>query len=286
MGNRRLAPGRWLWPALGVLLFLLVFLSVLTYTLPGDAILSAVRPLLAKGGFEISSETARTEFPLAFRMDNVAVGRAGRSALRLDIIRASWEWTGLLRWLPFHLTVTKAEARAEVRASPRFWNPGKGRLTLEHLASEDLSPLIPFPVSGAGFLLDTADVRWKRTASGEMTGTGTGRFAWIRVPVPEPTSPIREALLQDVTILFALRGRSLVVSSITGTYEGARVEGTGEIAEILSPPRSTITFRMKIVNPLEGKIATLFDLLAKNAKNANLRITGTLLSPKGEFRFF
>ena len=47
-----------------------------------------------------------------------------------------------------------------------------------------------------------------------------------------------------------------------------------------------ITFYLKIENPLEGKIAAIFDLLAKNAKNANLRITGTLLSPKGEFRFF
>jgi hypothetical protein len=30
----------------------------------------------------------------------------------------------------------------------------------------------------------------------------------------------------------------------------------------------------------------MFDMLAKNAKNANLRIVGTLANPKGEFRFF
>lgn len=284
--RRRFAPGRWLWLAPGALLFLLVFLSVLTYTLPGDVILSSVRTSLARAGLTISSESARTEFPLAFRMDNATIGRPGGGKLLLDTVRASWEWTGLLRWLPVHVTVSKGNATAEVRTSPRFWNPGKGRLSLTSLSSEDLSPLIPISASGAGFDLDSAGVRWKRTASGNMTGTGTGRFAWVRVPIPEPSSPIREALLRDVTILFALREGSLIVSSFTATYEGARVEGTGEIAGVFTPSRSAITFHLKIENPLEGKVGALFDLLAKNAKNANLRITGTLLSPKGEFRFF
>lgn len=284
--SRRFAPGRWLLLAPGALLFLLVFVSVLTYTLPGDVILSSARPSLARAGLTISSESAHTEFPLAFRMDNAAIGRPGGPMLLLDTVRASWEWTGLLRWLPFHVTVSKGNATAEVRTSPRFWNPGNGRLSLAFLSGEDLSPLIPVSASGAGFDLDTAGVRWKRTASGKMTGTGTGRFAWVRVPIPEPSSPIREALLRDVTILFALREGSLIVSSFTGTYEGARVEGTGEIAGVFTPSRSAITFHLKIENPLEGKVAAIFDLLAKNAKNANLRITGTLLSPRGEFRFF
>ena len=284
--RRRFSPGRWLWLAPGALLFLLVSLSVLTYTLPGDVILSSVRPFLARAGLTISSESARTELPLAFRMDNVVIGRPGGDSLLLDTVRVSWEWTGLLRWLPFHGIVSKGKATAEVRSSPRFWDPGKGRLALASLSSEDLSPLIPISSSGAGFQLDTAGMRWKRSASGKMTGTGTGRFAWVRVPIPEPSSPIREALLQDVTILFALREGSLIISSFTATYEGARVEGTGEVAGILTPSRSAITFYLKIENPLEGKIAAIFDLLAKNAKNANLRITGTLLSPRGEFHFF
>ncbi len=286
MGIRRSARGRWLWLALGFLLFLFVFLSVFTYTLPGETILSYVRPFLARGGFEISSNSARTEFPLAFRMDNATVTRPGGGALRLDMVRAGWEWTGLTRWLPVHAVVTMGKARAEVHTSPRFWNPGKGRFSLEHLGSEDLSPLILFPISGAGFLLNTANIRWKRKASGDVSGTGKGTFSWMRVPIPEPSSPIRDALLEDITILFALREGSLIVSSFTGTYEGARIEGNGEIAGIFDPPRSKITFRLKIENPLEGKVASIFDLLSKNAKNANLRITGTLLSPTGEFQFF
>ena len=286
MGNRRLVLLRWLLPVLGALLFLLVFLSVLTYTLSGNTILSSIRPFLERKGLEVSAASARTEFPIAFRMDGAAIGRRGERPLRLDTVRASWEWTGLLRWLPFHVIASMGKAEAEVRTSPRFWNPGNGRLSIRSLASEDLSPLIPFPVSGAGFLLDSGELRWRRSGSEGVTGSGKGQLAWVRVPIPEPNSPIREALLEDVTVLFALRGGSLIVSSITGSYEGARIEGTGEIANIAFPGRSTITLHLTIENPLEGKIATIFDLLSKNAKNATLRVTGTLLAPTGEFRFF
>lgn len=265
---------------------MVVFLSVLTYTLPGSAVLSYLRPLAARGGLEIRASSARTELPLAFRMEDVSVGPPGTEPLRLDEVRVAWEWTGLLRWLPFHATAGMGDARAEIRTSPRLWNPGKGRLTLTSLASESLAPLVPFSPSGAGFLLTRAEARWRKTGSGSFAGTGRGEFSWVRVPIPDPSSPIREALLQDVTILFALKGKSLIVSSVTGTYEGARVEGTGEIAEIFSPPRSTILFHLKIVNPLEGTVGAVFDLMAKNAKNVTLRISGTLLSPKGEFRFF
>jgi len=284
--GRRFPRGRWLWLVPGVLLFLFVFLFAVSCTLPDDVILSLVRPALARAGFEIAAESARAEFPLGVRLDKASIGRPGGAELRLDTIRAGWEWTGLLRWLPVHATVSKGSAKAEARTSPRFWNPGKGRLSLENIASGELAPLFPLPASGTGFSLTSAQVRWTRSASGDISGQGDARLAWLRVPILQPSSPVREALLQDVTILFAVRGRSLIVSSVTGTYEGARVEGTGEIAEIFSPPRSTIMFHLRIENPLEGKTAALFDLLAKNAKNANLRIRGPLLSPKGEFQIF
>ncbi len=286
MGNSRLPRGRWIAPVLGLFLFLLVFLAVLAWSLPSEAIVSFVRPILARQGLEISAESARMEFPAAFRMDNAVIGRGAGSRIRVDTVRAAWEWTGLFRWLPVHVTVSKGKARAAVRTSPRFWNPGRGRLSVEHLAGEDLSPMIPFSSSGPGFRLDSAEAAWKRTPSGEVTGTGTGTFEWMRVPIPAPSSPIREAMLRDVAIRFALRDGTLIVSSFRGTYEGARIEGTGEIAGILTPYQSKITFHLKIENPLEGKVAAIFDLLSKNAKNATLRITGTLPSPSGEFRFF
>lgn len=286
MRIRRFARGRWLWLVPGVLLFLFIVLSVFIYTLPGETVLSALRPMLARGGVTVSPESARMEFPLAFRMENATLSVPGGGTLRLDTVRAGFEITGLLRWLPFHAVATMGKAKAEIRTSPMAWNPGKGRISLEHLGSEDLLPLFPASVPEAGFLLDTSDLRWEMNASGELSGTGKGTFSWMRVPIPEQSSPIREALLEDVTILFAMRGGSLIVSSFTGTYEGARVEGNGEIAGLFHPPRSKITFNLRIENPLEGKIASIFDLLSKNAKNANLRITGTLLSPTGEFQFF
>ena len=286
MRGRRFPRGRWLWIVPGVLLFLLVFLLAISYTLPGSVILSLVRPSLAKSGFEISAESARTEFPLGVRLENAAFIRPGTGEIRLDTISAGWEWTGLLRGLPVHVTVARGNAKGQLYASPRFWNPVKGRFSLENVASEEFASFLPLSASGTGFLLESAEARWSRSSSGEISGRGNARFAWLRVPIRQPSSPIREALLQDVKVLFALQGKSLIVSSITGTYEDAHVEGTGEIGELFSPPRATITFHLRIENPLEGKIATLFDLLAKNAKNANLRIRGPLLSPAGEFQFF
>ena len=283
---RRSSRGRWLWIVPGVLLFLLVFLLAISYTLPGSVILSLVRPFLAKSGFEISAETARTEFPLGIRLENAAFLRPGTGELRLDTIRAGWEWTGLLRWLPVHVTVSKGDAKAQLYTSPRFWNPWKGQLLIENVASEEFASLLPLSASGAGFLLESAEARWSHSSSGAISGKGTARFAWLRVPIRQSSSPVREALLQDVQVLFAVQGKSLIVPSIAGTYEGAHVEGTGEIAELFSPPEATITFHLRIENPLEGKVASLFDLLAKNAKNANLRIRGPLLSPAGEFQFF
>jgi hypothetical protein len=47
-----------------------------------------------------------------------------------------------------------------------------------------------------------------------------------------------------------------------------------------------MTFHLRIRNPFEGRVASLFDMLSKNAKNANLRIVGTLAAPMGEFQFF
>jgi hypothetical protein len=85
---------------------------------------------------------------------------------------------------------------------------------------------------------------------------------------------------------FVVREGTIRVSSFTGTYEGSAVDGTGEIARFLTPSLSTITFHLRIRNPLEGKIAAMFDMVAKNSKNANLRVKGTLLSPTGEFQFF
>jgi type II secretion system protein N len=283
--SRRIAPGRWLLPILAGFLFLLVFALVVSVTLPGDAILSVLRPALGRAGVGIDAASVRMRLPLSIRMTDATVSRQGIGRIRLDSVVAACEPTGLFRWLPFRLTVRKGEGSAEIRTSPRFWNPGTVRVRLAGIAHEALAPLLP-PGPDTGFRLDAAELRWRRSSSGEITGGGSGRFSLLRFPIPAPGSPVREAELRDVEIRFALRGGTVHVPSITGTYEGARVHGTGEISRFLTPLQATVTFHLTIENPLEGRVATLFDLVAKNAKNVNLRITGSLFAPAGEFRFF
>jgi hypothetical protein len=164
-------------------------------------------------------------------------------------------------------------------------SPGKVRLRLERVGSEDFAGFLS-AAPGVGFLIDAADLQWKRTSSEEVSGSGEGSLSWLRFPVPAPGSPVPEALLRDVKMKFVVREGTIRVSSFTGTYEGSDVDGTGEIARFLTPSLSTITFHLRIRKPLEGRVATLFDMVAKNAKNANLRVKGTLLSPTGEFQFF
>jgi hypothetical protein len=164
-------------------------------------------------------------------------------------------------------------------------NPGKVQMRLAKIGSEDLAALFS-GTQGHGFRIEDADIRWKRSASGQATGAGEGSLAWLRFPIPAQNSPVRDALLSDVRLKFVVREGTLHVSSLTGTYEGSAVDGTGEIARFLTPSRSAINFHLRIRNPLEGKIAILFNMMAKNAKNANLRVGGTLLSPTGEFQFF
>lgn len=155
---------------------------------------------------------------------------------------------------------------------------------MTRIARDALVPPLD-PRSDFDFSLESGELRVKRTG-GEISGGGSGRLPLLRIPVPSRESPVREAEIRDAEVRFVLRDGTLHVPSFTGTYEGARVEGTGEVSRVLTPLQSTITFHLTIVNPLEGKIADLFDLVAKNAKNGTLRITGTPFAPRGEFRFF
>ena len=279
------ARGRWLLPALGALLFIFVFLPVFLYALPKDAVLSPVRSALAKQGVEFSCEDARFGFPLRFACSNAVIVPHGGEALSLDSVEAAWEFSGLLQWLPVRLSARRGTASIDIRTSPMVSSPGKVRLRLERVGSEDFAGFLS-AAPGAGFLIDSAELQWKRTPSGEVSGSGEGSLSWLRFTVPTPGSPVQEALLRNVRLKFVVREGTIRVSSFTGTYEGSDVDGTGEIARFLTPSLSTITFHLRIQKPLEGRIATLFDMVAKNAKNANLRVKGSLLSPTGEFQFF
>ncbi len=284
MAGSRIARGRWPIAVLGALFFLFVFFAVLMMSLPGGVVLSIARSTLAGAGLELAAGEGRYVFPFTLRIANALIGPRGGGAVTVDSIAAGWEPSGLFSWLPGHLRVERGPAWIDVRTSPLVWKPGKVRLRLAGVGSDDFAPLAP-AAGDWSFAIESAEVVWGGASAGGA-GRGTARVNRLVLPIPASDSPVREAVLTDVGIQFVIRGDTVQVLSLTGPYEGADVEGTGEIARFSAPSKSKITFHLKIRNPLEGKVATLFNMVAKNAKNANLRITGNLLSPTGEFQFF
>jgi hypothetical protein len=281
---RRFPGGRWVAPALGAVLFLAALFFAVVLTLPEDFLASAVRSRLGRHGVQVESRKAGLLFPAGIRLTEVSVARAGYPSVALDEAIAAWEFTGLFRWLPARIRLVRGASSADLRFSPAFWNPSRGTVSLSGLSSADL-PFPAFSSSGAGISIRRADARW-RISGGVASADGSASLDHLRIPVPAPESPIREAQIDNVDIAFTVQGDTFRISRLTGFYEGSRVDGTGEITGLRNPGTAGVTLHLRIQNPYEGRVATMFDMLAKNAKNANLRIVGTLSTPKGEFRFF
>lgn len=284
MPGRRLPGGRWAVPVLGTLLFLAVLAIAVTITLPGDFLLSAIRPALRQRGVELDARDSRLCLPPGVRLTGVSLTSAGTPPVLLDEVAFTWEWTGLLRWLPSRLRIVRGDASAELRFSPAFWNPSRGTVSLTGVSSSDI-PLPVFASSGAGFAIRQLDARWRRDG-GKVGADGFATLRYLTVPVPTPDSPIREARLENVALTFAVREDAFRLSRIAGTYEGSRVDGTGEVSGLRSPGNAKVTLLLRVQNPYEGRVAAMFNMMAKNAKNATLRIVGTLAAPTGEFQFF
>jgi len=270
--------------AIGALLFLASLCSAVAVTLPPDAILSTLGPVLRRHGADLSARDARFVFPAGIRLSGVTLSFPGNPPVALDEITASWEWTGLFRWAPALLRFRKGPASGDLRFSPAFWSPGSGTILLSGISSSEL-PLSVFSTSGAAFSIRRIEARWNVRA-GKVAANGAGTFHFLQVPIPTPGSPVRDARIEGASLSFLIRDRSLLIPKFAGTFEGSQVDGTGEITRVLSPGQSMMTFHLRIRNPFEGRVALLFDMLSKNAKNANLRIVGSLSAPKGEFQFF
>jgi len=270
--------------AIGALLFLASLATAVAFTLPSDVLLSTLRPTFLKLGGDLTARETRFLFPSGVRLSGVTFTFPGNPPVALDEVVASWEWTGLFRWAPARLRFRKGTASGDLRFSPAFWSPGSGTVLLSGVSSSDL-PLSVFSTSGAGFSIRKVEARWD-VRRGKVTADGAGTLDFLQVPVPAPDSPIRDARIEGVTLSFLIRENAFRIPRLAGTFEGSQVDGTGEITRVLTPRESTMTFYLSIRNPFEGRVALLFDMLSKNAKNANLRIVGTLAAPKGEFQFF
>ena len=270
--------------AIGALLFLASLFFAVALTLPSDTIVATLRPILRKHGADLSAREARFLFPAGIRLSGVDLSFPGSPPVALDEIVATWEWTGLFRWEPVRMRIRKGAASADLRLSPAFWSARSGHILLAGVSSADL-PLSVFLTSGAGYSIRQLEGRWN-VRSGKLAAEGGGAFDFLQVPVPAPGSPIREARIEGVSLTFLIRGKDLLIPKLAGTFEGSQVDGTGEINGALSPRDSTMTLLLRIRNPFDGRIGMLFDMLSKNAKNANLRIVGSLTAPRGEFQFF
>jgi hypothetical protein len=276
-------PGRAL-AAIGALLFLASLSCAVALTLPPDVILSTLRPMLRNHGVDLTAQDARFLFPMGVRLSGVTLAFPGNPPVALDEIVATWEWTGVFRWAPSRLRFRKSAASGDLRFSPAFWNPQSGDIVLSGVSSSDL-PLSVFSTSGSGFSIRKVEARWK-VSRGKVTAEGSGTLDYLQVPVPAPGSPIREARIEGVSLSFLIRERALLIPKLAGTFQGSQVDGTGEIKGALSPRYSMMTLLLRIRNPFDGRVGQMFDMLSKNAKNANLRIIGTLAAPMGEFQFF
>jgi hypothetical protein len=270
--------------AIGALLFLATLCSAVALTLPPDTILSTLGPVLRSHGIDLSAEDTRFVFPAGIRLSGVTLSFPGNPPVALDEILATWEWTGVLRWAPARLQFRKGAASGDLRFSPAFWNPGSGTVLLSGISSSDLPPSV-FSTSGAGFSVRRIEARWEMRGR-KLSASGTGTLDFLQIPIPTPGSPVRDARIEEVSLSFLIREKSLLIPKLAGTFEGSEIDGTGEIKGILSPRYSMMTLLLRIQNPFEGRVGLLFDMLSKNAKNVNLRIVGTLTAPKGEFQFF
>jgi hypothetical protein len=283
-GSSRTSPRRPAIYALGAALFVCGFLLTVAITLPGETVLGLIAPSLESRGVRLTAQSARLVFPVGIRLEGATVAAGRGRPIDLDEVTATWEWTGLFRWLPSHLRVVRGGSVADIRLSPAFWKPSRGVATLSGVSSEDF----PFPVfggSGAGFSVRRAEARWRGRGKG-LSASGSGELDYLKIPIPAQESPIREARIDNAALSFVVRGDMLRFPRLQGSYEGSRVEGTGEIARFLTPGAAAVTFHLSIRNPFEGRVGTLFDMLAKNAKNANLRIVGALTAPKAEIELF
>ena len=269
--------------ALGGLLFVVGFLLITVFLLPGETLLGIITPSLEANGVNLDAEKARTIFPLGIRIENAVLSIRGGHPISFDEAAVSWEWTGLFKRLPSHIRAVRKNAVADIRLSPIIWNPSGGEATLSDISSDALG----LPVRSRGgveFFLRRAQARW--SGSGDsLTANGSMEFDYLSLPVNATNVPITVARIDKASLSFVIRGNTLYIRNLKGSYDGARVEGGGEIAWFLSDAANA-ALQLTISNPFEGGVGMLFDMMAKNAKSVTLRITGSPTAPRTEILFF
>jgi len=267
--------------ALGGVLFAIGFLFTVALTLPMETVLGLITPSLEANGINLEAEKARLVFPLGIRVENATLSIHGGHPITIEEATAAWKLTGLFSGMPSHLRAVHGNAVADIRLSPVFWNPSRGQVTLTGISSDELALPI-FSSSGTKFSLRRAQAQWRGSGS-SLDASGSMELDYLLLPVNSTVAPIREARIDNASLSLVVRGNTLHIPRLHGSYGGTSVEGTGEIAQFLSSNDASVTFMLTIRNPFGGQVGMLFDMLAKNAKSATLRISGPPSSLKAEF---
>jgi type II secretion system protein N len=276
-GKRRRTILAW---AGAALLFLLSFGGALFLTLPRETLLLLARTTASRAGFAVDARSASTRFPATVRFDNVTLLRRGSPHPFLaDRVELGIHPVGIFFGAPLRVRLLRSGGTVDSGSTLSFT---RGKVSVSSLSSADLS--IP-PSSGFSFRVDTGDATWSRRGR-TPDGSGTLRFRELRFPVPGADSPVREVLLKNVTIRFSLSGDSLRITSLAGEYEDTRMEGTGEITSLFGAGEPAVSGRLRVLNPLSGRVAALFDMTGRNARNATFHLSGPLRSPRGELQLF
>ena len=263
--------------AFGGLLFIIIFMLAVAFTLPMETVLGLVTPSLEAKGISLEAENTRFVFPLGIRLENSAVSIRDSHPIPIYEATAAWEFSGLYKGLPSRLRIIHGQSLADIRLSAAFWNPGRGEATLEGISSDMLASVLS--ASKMKFSIRRIQTRWQG-AGNDLNGAGSAEFDYLLFPVNLPG--IQEVRIDNVSASFVAKGNTLHIHRMRGNFREAQIEGSGEIDRFISGDASVMLL-LTLRNPFKGEVGMLFSMLAKNVNNAAIKISGKPGALKTEF---
>lgn len=265
-----------------VLVIATAFSAGFVLSLPADRIVASIFRSISAKGISLSAASSRITFSPGIEMTGVSVAVTGRRAIpAIDRVEIRLDWAGLFKGRPIRVDAERGDSTFSASMSPFKPFSERGTVEASRLAGTDIASLLEPEGTAPDLFVESLQASWD--VLGNPRGRGKVILRTLTIPLSDPSSLVRSATVTDANIDFALLDRSISITGFTGRFEGCDVDGTGDIASA-GPPRMTVHLRVK--NPFEGKVATLFEMMSRNAKSATLRIKGSLASPQAEMLVF
>lgn len=266
-----------------ILVIAAAFSVGLLSSLPADRIVASISRNLATEGFSLSAASSRITFSPGIEMTGVSMVVPGRRAIpAIDRVEIRIDWAGIFKGRPVRVEAERGDGTFSASLSPFKPFSERGSVEAHRLSGGDIAPLLGSDGdTSPDLFVESLKATWD--VSGNPRGRGKLLLRTLTIPLSDPSSLVRSATVTDASIDFAIFERSVSITGFTGRFEGCNVDGTGDIA-LAKPSRATVHLRVR--NPFEGKVATLFEMMSRNAKSATLRIKGPLASPQAEMLVF